>query len=124
VLLGHSLNVAVSLLGVGYAGAWAVAGGTVCGNLLITALVWRRARALVRWRASEVLRTLAPIGAAMLVSLGSGWALAPLAARGAGMSALTCAIVTLLGTGGALLVWWRRSALPETRNETHEAHAP
>jgi O-antigen/teichoic acid export membrane protein len=114
VLLGHSLNVAVSLLGVGYAGAWAVAGGTVCGNLLITTLVWSRARALVRWRVAQVLGTLVPMGAALLVSLGTGWALAPLANRGAAMSALVCAMVTLLGTGVALLVWWRRSALPET----------
>ncbi|WP_375770446.1 hypothetical protein NR798_06000 [Archangium gephyra] len=125
VLLGHSLNVAVSLLGVRYAGAWAVAGGTVCGNLLITFLVWRRTRALVRWRVAEVLRTLVPMGAALLVSLGSGWALAPLAARGAGMSALTCAMVTLLGTGVAILVWWRRSALSGTpvagATRTHEA---
>ncbi len=113
VILGHSLNVALSLLGVGYAGAWAVAGGTVCGNLLITTLVWHRARALVRWRAAEVLRTLVPIGAALLVSLGSGWALAPLAARGAAMSAFTCTTVMLLGTGTALLVWWRGRVLPE-----------
>lgn len=112
VLLGHSLNIAVSLLGVGYAGAWAVAGGTVCGNLLITLLVWSRVRALVRWRVAEVLRTLVPMGAALLVSLGLGQALAPLAARGAVMSALTCATVMLLGTGVALLVWWRGSPLP------------
>lgn len=120
VLLGHTLNVAVSLIGVRYLGAWAVAGGTVCGNLLITALVWYRVRALVHWHRAEVLWTLAPMGAAMLASLGSGWALAPLAARGAGMSALACALVTLLGTGVALLVWWRRNALPGP-TLTHEA---
>jgi O-antigen/teichoic acid export membrane protein len=113
MLLGHGLNVAVSFAGVGHFGAWAVAGGTVCGNLVIALLVWRKARALVHWRAVDVLRALAPLGAAGFASLLTGWALAPLAAGGALASALACGAVTLLGTAAALLAWWRRGDIPE-----------
>ncbi|NOK18556.1 lipopolysaccharide biosynthesis protein [Corallococcus carmarthensis] len=110
VMLGHALNVAVSVLGVGYAGVWAVAGGTVCGNALIAVMVWRKLGALLQWRFRDVLRTLAPAGAAGLVALAAGWGLAPLAARGPLVSALICSLVTLLGTGTALLLWWRGKA--------------
>ncbi|MBN9685649.1 MULTISPECIES: lipopolysaccharide biosynthesis protein [unclassified Corallococcus] len=112
VMLGHALNVAVSVLGVGYAGVWAVAGGTVCGNALIAVLVWRKLGALLQWRFQDVLRALAPTGAAVLVALAAGWGLAPLAARGPLESALSCSLVTLLGTGMALLLWWRGRAAP------------
>ncbi len=110
VLLGNALNLTVSLAGVGYAGAWAVAGGTVCGNVLIALLVWGRVRALVQWPLREVLWALAPVGVAGLVALAVGGGLAPLAAQGPLVSVLVCALVTLLGTGMALLVWWRRQA--------------
>ncbi|RKI45228.1 hypothetical protein D7Y27_11060 [Corallococcus sp. AB004] len=110
VLIGHALNVAVSMAGVRYAGAWAVAGGTVLGNLVIAVLVWRKVRALVQWTVREVLWALAPVGAAGLVSFVVGWGLAPFASRGPFGSACICALVTLLGTGMALLVWWRRDA--------------
>ncbi|MCP3137418.1 lipopolysaccharide biosynthesis protein [Pyxidicoccus xibeiensis] len=111
VILGHALNVTVSLVGVSYGGVWAVAGGTVCGNVLIALLVWGKVRALVHWPLREVLWTLAPVGAAGLVSLAVGWGLAPLASRGPLASALVCSLVTLLGTGMALLIWWRRHVL-------------
>ncbi len=117
MLLGHSLNVAFSLVAVRYAGAWGVAGGTVCGNLLIALLIWRKARALVGWSARDVAWTLAPIGAAGLVSLSLGWTLAPLAARTALTSALVCAGVTALGTAAALLSFWLRGPELEPRKE-------
>ncbi|WP_224242668.1 lipopolysaccharide biosynthesis protein [Hyalangium gracile] len=109
MLLGHSLKIAVSLIGARYLGVWGVAGGTVCGNVLIALLIWSKARALVGWRAEELAWTLAPIGAAGLVSLSVGWALAPLAMRTALASALICGGVTLLGTAAALLSWWLHS---------------
>lgn len=124
VLLGHALNLVLSLIGVRYAGAWAVAGGTVCGNLLIALLVWSKVRALVRWRWAEVLWTLAPVGAAGSVSLGVGWALAPFASRGPVASALSCSLVALIGTGVALLVWWRRTRSSLGPAVLVAAHAP
>jgi O-antigen/teichoic acid export membrane protein len=108
MIAGQSLNVAVSILGVRYFGAWAVAGGTVCGNLLFAVLVWSRARELVNWRLSEVLWALAPMVAGALVSLGAGVVLAPLAARGPLLSAIVCCGVGGLGTAAALLSWWWR----------------
>ncbi len=110
MVLGHALKLTVALIGVRYAGAWAVAGGTVCGNVLIALLVWGKVRDLVQWRLREVLWALAPVGAAGLVSLAAGWGLSPLAARGPLVSALVCSLVTLLGTGTALLLWWRGQA--------------
>jgi O-antigen/teichoic acid export membrane protein len=108
MLLGHMLNVTVSLVAVRYSGAWGVAGATVCGNLLIAILIWRKASTLMGWSARDIAWTLAPIGAAGLISLGLGWMLAPLAARAALTSALVCCGVTLLGTAAALLSWWLR----------------
>jgi O-antigen/teichoic acid export membrane protein len=106
MLLGHALKIAVSLVGAKYFGVWGVAGGTVCGNLLIALLIWSKARALMGWQAEEIARTLAPLGAAGVVSLSVGWALAPLATGTALASALSCSGVTLLGTAAALLSWW------------------
>jgi O-antigen/teichoic acid export membrane protein len=117
MLLGHGLNVAVSLAGVRHFGVWAVAGGTVCGNLLIALLIWRKARALIGWSTKGVAWTLAPLGAAGIVSLSLGWALAPFTTGSALISALTCCGVTLLGTAAALGSWWLRSTLPEASRQ-------
>jgi O-antigen/teichoic acid export membrane protein len=106
MLLGNALNIALSLAGVRYLGVWGVAGGTVCGNLLIALLIWSKARVLLGWSAVDVAWTLAPIGAAGLVSLSLGWALAPLTLGEPLASALICMGVTVLGTGSALLSWW------------------
>ncbi|HYI02933.1 hypothetical protein [Hyalangium sp.] len=124
MLLGNALNIAVSLAGVRYFGVWGVAGGTVCGNLLIALLIWRKARALVGWRAQEIAWTLAPIGTAGLVSLSLGWALAPLATGSALASALICSGVTLLGTAAALLTWWLRAPPAEASPPPAETEAP
>ena len=124
MLLGHALNVAVSLAGARYLGVWSVAGGTVCGNLLITLLIWSKARVLVGFRAVDVVWTLAPIGAAGLVSLSLGWALAPLTTEAPLASALVCGAVTLLGTAAALLSWWLRGTSPEARPPPVPLDAP
>lgn len=110
ILLGHLFNVTISLLGAKYYGAWAVAGGTLCGNLLMAALIWSRARTLLRWSPLQLLGTLAPILGAGLVSAGAGWALAPLTRGHPVVSAAICGVVTVLGTGTALLLWWRRAS--------------
>ncbi|ATB42800.1 hypothetical protein CYFUS_008279 [Cystobacter fuscus] len=108
ILIGHMFNVTVSLIGVRYFGAWAVAGGTACGNLLMAVLIWGRSRALMQWRLSQVLRTLAPILGAVLVAGGAGWGLAPLSTVHPLASAAVCGVVTVLGTGTSLFLWWRR----------------
>ena len=106
MLLGNALNIAGSLVGVRYLGVWGVAGSTVCGNLLIALLIWSKARVLLGWRAVDVAWTLAPMGAAGLVSVSLGWALAPFTTGEPLASALICAVVTLLGMAAALLSWW------------------
>ncbi|MFY0580629.1 polysaccharide biosynthesis C-terminal domain-containing protein [Cystobacter fuscus] len=73
ILIGHMFNVTISLIGVRYFGAWAVAGGTACGNLLMAVLIWGRSRALMQWRLSQVLQTIAPILGAVLVAGAAGW---------------------------------------------------
>jgi len=111
MLLGHGLNILLSLAGARAFGAWAVAGGTLCGNLVITVLVWRRARRLLQWQGVDVLRALAPLATAFLLAVGAGWALQPLSAQGALASAFTCVLVTALGSGAALFVWSRGDPL-------------
>ncbi|WNG29879.1 hypothetical protein F0U62_42105 [Cystobacter fuscus] len=108
ILIGHMFNVTISLIGVRYFGAWAVAGGTACGNLLMAVLIWGRSRALMQWRLSQVLQTLAPILGAVLVAGAAGWGLAPLSTVHPLASAAVCGVVTILGTGTSLFLWWRR----------------
>jgi O-antigen/teichoic acid export membrane protein len=111
IMLGHATNVLISLIGAKYYGAWAIAGGTVCGNLLLAFLIWSRARTLLHWRMSQLLWALTPILGAGLVSASAGWALAPFTSGRPLVSAVACGVVTLLGTGTALLIWWYRDGV-------------
>jgi O-antigen/teichoic acid export membrane protein len=102
IVLGAVVNVAISILGARAYGVWAVAGGTVVGNLIVTVMMWSRARLLLEWKAGRVARALAPVGAAGLVSLLSALALSGFAERGALWSLSACVMATAAGCAAAL----------------------
>jgi O-antigen/teichoic acid export membrane protein len=103
IVLGAAVNVLISVTGASSLGVWAVAGGTLVGNLLLAVLMWRGARSLLGWSGARVARTLAPVAAAGLAALASGAALAPFASGGPFRSLAACAVTSAIGCGAALV---------------------
>ncbi|HVZ72982.1 MAG TPA: hypothetical protein VHJ20_11450 [Polyangia bacterium] len=102
ILLGHSTNVLLSLVGARWLGAWSVAAATIVGNVVVAVLIWRDARRLLLWTRAEVARALAPAFAAAVAALLAGQALSALAPRGLA-ALLTCGAATV--AAGGLGAW-------------------
>jgi O-antigen/teichoic acid export membrane protein len=104
IVAGYLVNILISVAGVARFGIWAVAGGTLCGNVIVGALVWPRARRLLGWTWGDVGRAFLPVMAAWAASLGAGLSLQRSfepAASAAG-SVLACALTTAFGCSVAL----------------------
>ena len=112
LVAGSVLNVLVSVLGAQAFGAGAVAAGTLLGNALSCALLWRHAAALAGWSGSQALRVVTPALLGTLVAVGGGLALRGWALQGVAQSLMACTLVGLAGfAAAALTAWPRRRAL-------------
>jgi peptidoglycan biosynthesis protein MviN/MurJ (putative lipid II flippase) len=117
--IGCLVNVSLSLAGAARFGVWAVAGGTVVGNVVACALTWPLARRLLGWTWRDVGRAYLPVIAACVSSLGAGWVLrrsfeSTATAPGAFVA---CVVTTALGCAAAAGVMFsvhgrRRSQAP------------
>lgn len=103
IVLGAAVNVIISITGASSFGVWAVAGGTLAGNLLLALLMWRGARALLGWSVPRVLRALAPVAAAAVTALAVGAALAHFASGGPLQSLAACVVTSVFGCCAALV---------------------
>lgn len=103
IVLGAAVKFILSVSGAGSFGVWAVAGGTVVGNLLLAVLMWKSARSLLGWSAGHVARSLAPVIAAALSALAVGMALSGFASGGAWKSLAACALTSFFGCSAALV---------------------
>jgi O-antigen/teichoic acid export membrane protein len=103
IVLGATVNVIISVAGASSFGVWAVAGGTVIGNILLAALMWRGARSLLGWSVGHVARSLAPVAAAALSALACGAALSTFASGGPFRSLAACVLTSVFGCAAALV---------------------
>lgn len=103
IVLGAVVNVAISVAGARSYGVWAVAGGTVVGNLIVAVIVWKRARLLLRWKRARVAQALAPVFAAGAGAFLVGSALTGVASRGPFASLGACAAAMGAGCAAALV---------------------
>jgi hypothetical protein len=64
IALGSAVNITISLVGAPHYGVWAVAGSTIVGNAITSAILWRKAQIVLGWSLGSVSRALAgPLGA-------------------------------------------------------------
>jgi O-antigen/teichoic acid export membrane protein len=101
--LGSAVNLAVSLAGAPRYGLWAVAGGTVIGNLVSSLLIWRRACRLLGWSTADVVGVFTPALLALGSALAAGVMLGSFAQSGPWASVLSCGLTTATGLCAALL---------------------
>jgi O-antigen/teichoic acid export membrane protein len=100
---GAAVNLVLSLAGARLLGPWAVAAATTAGNLVVAVGVWRAARAMLGWTASDVVRALAPLGSAAATG-----ALVALGLQSLGFASAVCTVAgALAGLGPAALQIWR-----------------
>lgn len=105
--LGYVVNVAISVTCARRYGVWAVAGGTLVGQLLAGAGMWIAARRFLGWRWRGVAGSLLPSACAGATSLAVSLALARLLLPTPGGAALACVTATSLGCAAALAVLTR-----------------
>lgn len=105
--IGCLANLAISLVGAPHCGVWAVAGGTVAGNLLGGTLAWICARRLLGWSAGTVGRAVLPAAVAGATSLGAGAALGHLLPLAVVSEVVLWAVSMALGCGAAALLMAR-----------------
>ncbi|NUP04854.1 MAG: oligosaccharide flippase family protein [Polyangiaceae bacterium] len=102
--LGYAVNLAISLAGASRFGILAVAGGTLIGNIVTGALVWKRGRALLGWDPSAVGRLLTPVAIAGLCACTVGLALGALPVDSALGSIVSCTVAMAAGLAALALV--------------------
>jgi hypothetical protein len=118
IVLGSAVNVALLLGLARVAPVWAAAGGNVLGNVVVSVMVWSRARRLLGWTARDVAGAVAPAAAAGAASLGVGWALAGAGAAGLAGSVAACALTTACGlAAGAAVARGRPASAPVIAGE-------
>lgn len=103
IVLGATVKVIVSVAGASSFGVWAIAGGTVIGNLLLAALMWRGARSLLGWSAGKLARSLAPVASTAAAALAGGAALSTFASGGPWKSLAACVLTSALGCAAAVV---------------------
>ncbi len=106
---GYAVNLAISVTFAERYGVVAVAGGTLLGNAATSIALWSRARSLLGWRARAVATALAPVGAAAVVALVTGSALAATGGVGLAWSIVGCIVVTAAGMVASTLVLRRHA---------------
>lgn len=105
---GSVVNLAISVAGASRFGMWAVAGSTICGNLVHAVLALRSARTMLRWSTGALLRMLLPVAGTAAAAVGVGIMLAGFAHRGPLQSLLACTLTTAAGVGVPLTILGRQ----------------
>jgi hypothetical protein len=96
---GSIVNLTISIAGASRFGMWAVAGSTICGNIVHAVLALRSARHMLRWSMGALLRMLLPVAGAAAAAVGTGLALAAFAHHGLLQSLVACVLTTAAGAG-------------------------
>lgn len=123
IIIGCSLNLVVSVAGRHAWGVWAVAGGTLIGNLVAASLAWFHASRQLGWDHRRTLGALAPSLGALAGATAAGPPAIWLSTQGATLALLGCALAASAALGGAALSVWmlRRSSKPHLAATPTEA---
>lgn len=105
---GSAVNLALSLAGASRFGMWAVAGSTICGNVVHAALALRSARRMLRWSRGSLLRMLLPVVGTAAAAVAVGLVLRGFAQRGLAQSLVACALTLAAGAGVPLTILARQ----------------